>query len=129
MTPLNNPRLIDRENGRLLDQIMGGMGELTSSRLSGDNSPYVNPWPEYAAQVQGQHSFAFGLYQDLLRRFCDAQAAALPDREVRLLWSGTRDCEDWSEDGPPQLALQREHISDELFRRLETEAANEELPR
>ena len=128
MTPSKNPRLIDREYGRLVDLIVADMGDLTSSRLSGDDSPYGNPWLEYAAQIQGQHSFAFGLYQDLLRQFCDARAAELPDPEVRFLWNETWDCENWSEDGPPHLDLKREHISDELFRRVEREASNEELP-
>jgi DNA phosphorothioation-dependent restriction protein DptG len=129
MTPLENHRPIDREYRRLLDLIIGGMAELTSSRLSGDDSPYVNPWLEYAAQIQGQHGSAYRLYEDLLNRLCDAEASDLSDPQVRFLWNGTQDREDWTEDGTPSLDLQREHVSDELFRRLQCEAANEELPR
>jgi hypothetical protein len=129
MTRLKDHQVIDREYRRLLELVVGGMAELTSSRLSGDDSPYVNPWLEYAAQVQGQHSFAFSTYEDLLRQFCNGQATSLPDESVLILWNGTGGCADWSEADLPHLDLMREHISQELFCRVETKAANEELPR
>ena len=35
--------------------------------LSGDDSPFTDFWLEFAAQVQGEHGFLFGEYEQLVR--------------------------------------------------------------
>jgi len=128
MSRLALQRLIDKEYDRLLACTVAEVRDLASCGLSGDDSPYTDLWLEYAAQVQGQHGFTFKQYENMLVQFCEKQSEDLPDFVARVLWFGTEGSWDWSEPSPPGLLVTREHVAEELFRRLSGIAVNEELP-
>ena len=121
------PHAHDAEFHRLAEAVLKRLRRIPAG-LSGDDSPFTDFWLEYAAQVQGEHSFAFGEYERLVRVECDGCVERLSEAEVELLWPGTAAFSDWMEEGPPILTEQRENVSDELFRHIQSRAADLDLP-
>ena len=97
------------------------------SRLSGDDSPLRNVWEEWIAQMQGEHSFAYDVYEETIRLICRSVAKSLPQEEQGLLWLGSDDSCDWEGEGIPCGDPVIDALEEELYRRVCTAACNVEL--
>jgi len=113
---------------RLAEAILERLRRIPTGQLSGDDSPLTDFWLEYAAQVQGEHSFVFNEHERLVRGECDACAESLSASEVQMLWLETSAYWDGTYEGSPCLSEQRELLSDELLRRVQKRAADLDLP-
>lgn len=96
-------------------------------RLSGDDSPLRNVWEEWISQMQGEHSLAFGVYEETIRLICRGVAESLPREEQGLLWMWTDDYLGWEGNDIPYGDPVIEALEDELYRRVCTAACNVEL--
>lgn len=114
----------------LTDQVISKVKELPEScRQSGEDSNYLDVWEEYCAQVQGEHSVMFGLYESTVEGFCESALDALTPSARMSLWVtseafGELDFED---DGESMFYPHVDRMVDELHERVRTEAANVEL--
>jgi len=115
---------------RLERAVIAKVKELPENcRQSGDDSNYLDLWEEYCAQVQGEHSVMFGLYESTVEGFCEAALDALTPSARMSLWVtseafGELDFED---DGESMFHPLVNRMVDELHERVRANAANVEL--
>lgn len=114
----------------LAEQVIAKVKELPENcRQSGQDSNYLDVWEEYCAQVQGEHSVMFGLYESTVEGFCESALDALTPSARMSLWvtseaSGELDFED---DGESMFYPLVDRMVAELHERVRTEAANVDL--
>jgi hypothetical protein len=109
--------------------LMRALSPQGPDRLSGPDSPWTNPWLEYAAQIQYEPSFYFSLYVKLVETECEGQVAALSPIERGLLWLDSEHY--WGtgpEDSRPADSEIRDAVASELKRRVDSRAADLDLP-
>jgi hypothetical protein len=68
--------------------------------MSGDDSPLQDVWDEICAQVQGEHSMFWALYEDLIWKSVEAECAKFTPIEARAVWLQTDAGVDWAYDDP-----------------------------
>jgi hypothetical protein len=120
--------IIEAKFDRYVRRIINRIKRLPKEcRLSGDDFPLRNVWEEWIAQMQGEHSFAFDVYEETIRLICRSIAESLPREEQGLLWMGTDDYLDWEGNDLPYGDPVIEALEDELYKRVCTAACNVEL--
>lgn len=98
-------------------------------RQSG-NSALADVWEEFKAQLQGEQSIMFGLFEDTIQGIC-AEVAAKPARELQqFLWLWTEGYERlWVDQDVVQLTdWEPQDVADELYRRVCDVACDEPMP-
>ncbi len=63
--------------------------------LSGDDSGLENTWEEICAQVQGEESFFWDAYRQIMNHAVLAELETLPGRDLAALWLQTDEGWDW----------------------------------
>jgi len=106
---------------------------------SGDDSPYNNVWEEYAAQVQGEESVFWEMYEEMVEQWCGAIVQAFSQTEREFLWLFSEAGQNWTRDidydkehgiphEPEEADFWGEDIIKELYSRIYTIANNMQLP-
>lgn len=82
-------------------RIITQLRSMDQAMLSGDDSGLKNSWEEVCVQVQGEQSYFWDAYEDLLRQFLADEVSRLPLHERRAVWLQT-------ENGMAYLDLEEE---------------------
>jgi hypothetical protein len=98
-------------------------------RQSGDDSEFLDVWEEYCAQIQGEHSVLFGLYESTVEEFCEAEINMLPRSAQAVLWIACEsfDALDFETAGGSMFEPNIDLLVEELHQRVRLAAANVEL--
>jgi hypothetical protein len=87
-----------------------------------------NAWYQYAEDLQrGESIFLFDECVKLLENACSEEASSLPDHDLELLWFESDHCLHFSESEKASKHDWIDGVSEELFSRVSSIAANEEL--
>lgn len=92
--------------------VVAALTKITDT-LSGDDSRLKNVWEEICVQVQGEESFFWSTYRDIMHDMVLAELEKLPRRDLVALWLQTDEGWDWHWD------FQNEETSD-VYRPSET---------
>ncbi|MHB8653343.1 MAG: hypothetical protein ACYDA9_05630 [Terriglobia bacterium] len=96
-------------------------------RHSGDDSGLADVWEEWKSQIQGEESLVFDAYENTFIDMCGRLVTIMPEDERALLWLTSEACFNGDRDLPPDGDELINAIVEELYRRLCTAAANEEM--
>jgi hypothetical protein len=99
------------------------------SLQGGDDSFLQNVWEEFAHQIQEQQSVLFEIYEEMIVSHCAAAARKLSEAELALLWLDSEGYwQNW-DDTPvnPDLGKKIEDVTGEVYRRVASRAADQEL--
>lgn len=122
-------RVLDSLLEQLVEEVIAKLAALPDeSMTSPPDAPYTSPWQEYAAQIQGEHSPLFELYEDLVLQFTGDVVSSLSKTRRAFLWLACED--DWTieYDGPPPADHVFGAIKGEVKRRVGRRAADLALP-
>jgi len=123
-------RLIDARYTSLVSEAIESIRALPAeNRQSGDDSVLGDVWLEYASQIQGEHSWMWHAYVTTVEDICCGTVAHLTDFEVSVLWLASDGYWDWLEERAPSIGQMRDDVTAELRQRVDSFAANLELPR
>ena len=121
-------RLVKARLDELARQTISNFQEIrTDAKLSGDDSPLENVWEEFKYQVQIEGSFYWDAYEETILGICGAYVQELSSFEFRLLWYWTKGYVGWDEDRDEEPPYYRDDLVDELFGRIKSIAAYEQL--
>jgi hypothetical protein len=138
-------KLVEEAYAAHAQAVIAGMKSLgRASMMSGDDSPYQDPWEEFASQIQGEESFYFDTYETVVRQFCYAQIDKMSPTERKLLWLFTEPGEEWTwdidydkqngierdpdEDEPEEATFDENDVADALYQKVCECAEDVELP-
>jgi hypothetical protein len=123
--------------------VIAGMKSIGREGMqSGEDSPYQDLWEEFAAQIQGQQSVFFSMYESTVGQFCYAQIDKMSPAEFKLLWLFTEPGEEWTwdidydkqhgvesdPDEDVEPPFDENDVEDALYRKVCDCAMNLELP-
>lgn len=107
----------------VVDQTVATLMTYTDT-LSGDDSGLENAWEEICVQVQGEESFFWDTYREVMHDIVLAELEKLPTRDLVALWLQTDEGWDWHWDSKqtdtsdgyqpidtPSVPYQREDIA------------------
>jgi hypothetical protein len=84
---------------RLAGKVISILQKMNDGLQSGDDSCLENTWDEVCAQVQGEHSVLWDLYDELLQTLTNAEVEELLPHERDAIWLQTTEGDCWkSED-------------------------------
>lgn len=81
----------------IAEKAVAGLSKCTAT-LSGDDSGLTNAWEEICAQVQGEESFFWDTYQQVMRDLVLAELETMPRRDLVAIWLQTDAGWDWHSD-------------------------------
>ncbi|MBP2641197.1 MAG: hypothetical protein H6Q66_2148 [Firmicutes bacterium] len=101
----------------------------TPGLQSGDSGRFNDLWEEYAVQMQVEESYCFQLYEDMVKLYCEGLVEELQEELLRHLWDKSDASWEWDyEEGEPGINILREGVTKELIQRVNSTAADYELP-
>ena len=68
---------------------------MTDCCLSGECSGLTSTWEEYCVQVQGEESFSWETYEEVVECLVECDIQELPEHELVALWFRTDEGFDW----------------------------------
>jgi hypothetical protein len=82
---------------RIVRKVIRNLQELndTNALLSGENSGLANTWDEICVQLQGEESYFWDAYEDMIESSTRYFVGKLPDYEREAVWLLTAEGEDW----------------------------------
>lgn len=121
-------RIMEAKYEDYCDQVVQIIQELPDDcRQSGDDSVLEDVWEEFKYQVQRDESVMFGAYESTITAICQGVVQKLPQHEQNLLWLVSDGYFKWDE--PDEPFDKTEDVVSELYRRVCTRAADEDLKR
>ncbi len=63
--------------------------------LSGEDSGLTNTWDEICVQLQGEESYFWGSYEEIVRTYVESFVGELPAHESEAVWLQTPEGDDW----------------------------------
>lgn len=118
-------RTIIARTRRALIQLNGGI------QLSGDDSPLRDIWDEICAQQQGDKSFYWSAYEEIIEQILQDKVNHLDHASKLALWAQTNDGFDWiydhyeDENGLEQVSANHDTVVAYLKQLLLRQAADE----
>ncbi len=107
--------------------LIKGLGD--ECRLSGDDSELKTVWQEWCYQLQFEEFFGYSIVEETIRGFCGGVLSKLPLDEIKILWAGRDPLYDEFEETSSffEEATMKEHLLEELLRRVNNKAWGEDL--
>jgi hypothetical protein len=76
-------------------KVIRNLQELDNGLQSGDDSGLTNTLEEICAQVQGEQSFLWDVFDLTARQVVQAEVGRMPEYEQEAIWLQTPEGEDW----------------------------------
>ena len=84
---------------RLARQAITRLRGMKDSLLAGEDSGLESAWDEICVQVQGEESYVWDAYTDIISSLLAQQLRQLPKYQQEAIWLQSEEGEDWSQSG------------------------------
>ena len=107
----------------IAEQVRADLEEMDETLLSGADSRLISVWQEICVQVQGEESFEWDTYQELVTGMISVRVTDLSKAEQEMLWLATDAGWDWlydvvhadDEPAPEQPGLDTEELAEWIW--------------
>lgn len=93
-------QLAEHTAKRVTRKVIATLQGFTEFKLSGDDSTLGNTWDEVCVQVQGEESYAWGVYKETMQTMLNCEITKLAPFECEALWLQTKQGSDWDCEKP-----------------------------
>ena len=107
----------------MAEQVRADLEEMDETLLSGADSRLISLWQEICVQVQGEESFVWDTYLELVTGMISVRVADLSKAEQEMLWLATDTGRDWlydvvhadDEPAPEQPGLDTDELAEWIW--------------